>query len=604
MEVQCGKCKSPVLLSTCLTCASCENHYHDQCVSGDHSHQNWICDDCTSSTSGSLVVHMLQRLQNEITLEREAFERRFGILERHLNTLKAQIENAPQHSQVTQIRSAPMNDVGELAGDDNNNDNRNISESGLQKMFARQVIPSDLPIFTGKPEDWPIFISCYRNSTKACGFTEVENLMRLQRCLRGPARQAVCSKLLLPDCVTQVIDTLELLYGRPELLISSLISQIHEAPAPGNDDLNALIVYGLAVQNLADHMIAAGLDSHLNNPCLLQEMINKLPTHLKLQWAAHKRGCNNVTIATFSEFMSELVRAASQVTSTITLDQNNHRDDHSDDGSEGDEVNRSSSNVSRREKRKQCFVCGECNHRAPNCARMSSMHVAERWEVINELKMCPCCLNRHLPWPCKTVKVCGVNGCQLKHHPMLHSADDTPSTSGCTVDVGTHPPRTLLKYIPITLYGKVKSVETIAFIDEGSSSTLLESNLAEELGIDGAVDKLSLKWIDGSVKTVMSRVTALRISETGSTNRFMLRDVYTVENLDLPVQKVDASLWKADHLKGLTYPPYEKAKPRLLIGLSNAHLVSPSVVRVGTSNELIASKCALGWSVYGSTRTK
>lgn len=233
------------------------------------------------------------------------------------------------------------------------------------------------------------------------------------------------------------------------------------------------------------------------------------------------------------------------------------------------------------------------------------MHVGERWELINENKMCPCCLNRYLPWPCKTVKNCGVNGCQMKHHPLLHSANDMQSTSGCSVDTGAGQ-HTWLKYIPIKLNGKSKSVDTIAFIDEGQSETLLESELAEELELDGHVNRLCLKWIDGSVKTVITKSTTLGISDVsvGSKDQLMLRDVHTVSNLDLPVQQIDASLLSGNHLRGLSQFRYEKVRPRLLIGLSNAHLVAPSVVRIGNSNELIAFKCALGWCVYGNTRTQ
>lgn len=156
-----------------------------------------------------------------------------------------------------------------------------------------------------------------------------------------------------------MIETLELLYGRPELLLFTLISQIHDTPAPKDDDLNSLIVYGLAVQNLADHMIAAGLRSHLNNPCLLQELVNKLPTHLKLKWATHKGKYNDITIAAFSSFMAELVTAASQVTSTIVRDQNKHRDEHNDESNDEVESSRSYPNVSRRQNRKRCYICGE-----------------------------------------------------------------------------------------------------------------------------------------------------------------------------------------------------------------------------------------------------
>lgn len=53
--------------------------------------------------------------------------------------------------------------------------------SGLtnSQLAARQVLSKDLPSFFGNPEDWPVFISNYENSTAECGYTNTENLIRL-----------------------------------------------------------------------------------------------------------------------------------------------------------------------------------------------------------------------------------------------------------------------------------------------------------------------------------------------------------------------------------------------------------------------------------------
>lgn len=102
--------------------------------------------------------------------------------------------------------------------------NESVLGQYQQQMAARQVVPRELPVFTGNPEDWPIFISSYCNSTLMCGYTDAENLMRLQKCLRGNAMDAVRSNLLLPSSVPQVMDTLETLFGNPERLIQSLLN--------------------------------------------------------------------------------------------------------------------------------------------------------------------------------------------------------------------------------------------------------------------------------------------------------------------------------------------------------------------------------------------
>jgi len=77
------------------------------------------------------------------------------------------------------------------------------------QLSARQILPADLPTFNGIPDEWPTFISAFENSTSAAGFSNVENMLRLQKCLKEKAYDLVRDKLLLPTMVPEVISTLK-----------------------------------------------------------------------------------------------------------------------------------------------------------------------------------------------------------------------------------------------------------------------------------------------------------------------------------------------------------------------------------------------------------
>ena len=49
----------------------------------------------------------------------------------------------------------------------------------------------DLPIFTGRPEEWPLLFTSFQESTMAYGYTALENTFRLQKCLKDEAREEV-----------------------------------------------------------------------------------------------------------------------------------------------------------------------------------------------------------------------------------------------------------------------------------------------------------------------------------------------------------------------------------------------------------------------------
>ncbi|XP_062704040.1 uncharacterized protein LOC134286444 [Aedes albopictus] len=53
-----------------------------------------------------------------------------------------------------------------------------------RQLAARQAISKDLPTFSGDPEDWPMFLATFNSTTALCGFTNDENIARLQRSLK------------------------------------------------------------------------------------------------------------------------------------------------------------------------------------------------------------------------------------------------------------------------------------------------------------------------------------------------------------------------------------------------------------------------------------
>ncbi|XP_073814325.1 uncharacterized protein [Musca autumnalis] len=67
-------------------------------------------------------------------------------------------------------------------------------------IFSVHSIPRDLPHFHGEPEEWPLFISSFENSTAVAGYSHAENLIRLQSCLKdteGLWNQPIATKTRL-----------------------------------------------------------------------------------------------------------------------------------------------------------------------------------------------------------------------------------------------------------------------------------------------------------------------------------------------------------------------------------------------------------------------
>jgi len=188
------------------------------------------------------------------------------------------------------------------------------SNEQVGKFIARQAHPRELTSFYGDPDDWPTFITEFEGSSTECQFTNVENMARLRKCLRGKAKEAVKSMLILPENVDLVIRTLQMNFGRPELIISTLINKINKIPKVADGKPDAILQLSNSVMNLVSTMKILNETGHMTNPQLLCDLEDKLPTYTKIQWAQVKMQVDEpVTLFHLAEWLQEFSSGLSRV---------------------------------------------------------------------------------------------------------------------------------------------------------------------------------------------------------------------------------------------------------------------------------------------------
>ncbi|XP_052900305.1 uncharacterized protein LOC128306748 [Anopheles moucheti] len=459
----------------------------------------------------------------------------------------------------------------------------------------------------------------YEHSTAICGYSDYENLLRLQKALKGAALEAVSSLLLLPSGLKEAIDVLKLRFGRPEVIVENLMEKVRRMPAPRADRLDTLVEFGFAVRNLCATIQASGLPEYTCNVILLKELIVKLPSATCIEWARHQQQLPSVTLSDFGRWIGELAAALSRVVPV--------KSERFERSGSGDSDRRSSVKPVRPDQRQpttarlnmhaattsgkyphtnvsKCSACqGECAA-LDTCQRFQTMTVAERKEHIRDKKLCRKCLKYHKGW-CHLKTVCGSNGCEAMHHRLLHGSLGMTNTTEkhCLTHSGSND-RTLFRYVPVTMYGKDgRTVRTYAFLDEGSSSTFIDHSLMDELGLIGTSRPLCLKWTGDTTREEKASVQ-LAVQISGAYEGAPVHEltkVHTVSNLALPAQTIDGKQLQSayPHLKGLPFTSYVDAVPRILIGVDNCRLGKPLKCTEGRVNEPIASKTRLGWMIYG-----
>ncbi|XP_058817679.1 uncharacterized protein LOC131680988 [Topomyia yanbarensis] len=190
----------------------------------------------------------------------------------------------------------------------------------------------------------------------------------------------------------------------------------------------------------------------------------------------------------------------------------------------------------------------------------------------------------------------------------LKLADEKSSTNFYPVNVSSTLPTLqqnmfpVFRMLPVVLHGKEQAKTIFAFIDEGSSLTLLEKSVADQLGATGTLEPLTLKWTGNVTREEShSQKVQLKISGTSNSTKYKLVNARTVNNLVLPSQTLRyRELAKMfPHLRGLPLDDYEFVQPKLLIGLDNLRLGVPLKLRQGQPGDPIAAKCRLGWGIFG-----
>lgn len=465
----------------------------------------------------------------------------------------------------------------------------------------------ELPLFYGRPEEWPLFISSFENTTQTCGFSNAENLARLQRALKGKALEAVNYRLLLPDSVPGVIETLRLLFGRPEQIIHSLLTKVRAEAPPKAEKLETVIAFALAVQNLVGVMEASGLRAHLSNPLLLQELVDKLPSNLKLQWAMHQQTLAVADLVSLSSWLTPVAQAAISVTISSSLAAPPETRSERRPAKAKGQIN-----VHESGKREEASVTRPQNREFWE-KELEPLSRDERWELLKKNRLCANCFGQHRRSHCRRSRACGKAGCLLKHHPLLHR-DQTPPVqivptpeNICHAHQRPNSGATLFRIVPVTLSSKGKSIDTYAFLDEGSSLTMVDECVANELDIPGTPESLCLRWTSNQVREEHdSRIISLQISSRAiGSRKYTLRDVRTVQSLSLPNQTVSATelQHKYSHLRGTLLDGYQAAVPRILIGVDNWKLGLPLEIREGKWTEPVATRTRLGWTVHGNNKS-
>lgn len=127
----------------------------------------------------------------------------------------------------------------------------------------------------------------------------------------------------------------------------------------------------------------------------------------------------------------------------------------------------------------------------------------------------------------------------------------------------------MLRIVLVVLYNGTKSIATFAFLDEGTTVTMMEKRIADALGLRGTSEQICLIWTKKIHRREHAERVSLEISgREGFDKRYEMKGVRTVDNLNLPTQTIDKIelISTFPYLKNVPFVGYTNAVPGIMIG--------------------------------------
>ena len=248
-----------------------------------------------------------------------------------------------------------------------------------------------------------------------------------------------------------------------------------------------------------------------------------------------------------------------------------------------------------------CLKC-EGAHRLEDCSFFKELPVSDRMTFAQRRGLCYSCFGvRHGAMHCTFKRPCGVDGCKLTHHRLLHRDTTQPDRSVRPHTLNTARRRIAFKMLRLdALNADGETVPVNVLMDDGSDATLFRESLIRRLRLSGSRQTLLVEGVgEGSSTHLDSEYLELRL-QTAS-GEIVSINGSTIRSITKPVPVIDWEKLRKrwSHMEDV--PPQRNCGGRvdILIGLDHAALITPSEARLGKDDEPTASRTRLGWTLQG-----
>ena len=502
-----------------------------------------------------------------------------------------------------------------------------------------------VPKFSGNKSYYEAWKAAFNSCVDKGSAPPEYKLLRLRECLQGEPLRMVENLGHSATAYEAAKLRLERKYGGKHRALTLRMEEL-DAFKPirdGNEkDLEGLAeLLDAIVVNLTD----AGQQAELGSGSLYTTIQRKLSKNLLAkykQWFSDNYRDGNVqTLREFIDRESEFLTTASEIITGVGKSSVKQLKP-SAVGRTYVTQERPTISGPRRRDIKKCKLCNH-PHGLWACDSFRKMTVNQRWDIAREQRVCFRCLSYgHQGEACVRSRICGLNGCRSAHHRLLHDENSVglrsrdnnrreesesqpaqdesvlrPLSGGVTTEgelnARTHtttlvtaplstPKIVALRTVPVYVTNGARRVKVNALLDEASSKSYLNSDVAAELRLEGSPHELIVNVLNGRHTALDTSLVEFVINSLdGSTSETV--SAYTTERVTGNMHVVDWNLYKSKwtHLQLIDFPePGPRPIADLLIGADHSDLLYSLRDVRGKPGEPVARRTPLGWTCLGS----
>ena len=516
-------------------------------------------------------------------------------------------------------RSNGDNTTQALAALSLDNDRPNTSttaEPPQQKIgqdMWRQLERVSVPKFNGSQSAYPSWKAAFKVCIDDAPATPVYKLLQLKQCLQGEPLKIIERLGHSADAYAAAKDCLDRKYGGERRLVSMYLNELENFRPIKEGQTKAFEkfadILNVAIVNLKE----AGRVNDLNSVSLHSRLQQKLPESILVNY--RRWLLENKTEESVERLRDFVVRETEfYAVARDTLVNSSRKDESQAKFNNRTFLASSNKNFRSVPPRDLCAGCRE-SHPIWKCKEFLQLTVPNRWDVAKQKGLCFRCLGtNHLGRSCTKGRQCGIDGCTLQHNRLLHSTQKreeiTPVKANAPVDANTEQSDTAffthsrfiaLRTVPVVIRHGQRALKVNALLDDASTRSYLNSDVAGELGIQGTLARVSVGVLNGQVETFETCPVKVQLESLDGKVRSTI-SALTTNRVTGSLQVIDwrnqRHRWR--HLQNIPFPSTaEKPYVDVLLGADYLDLQCSLQEVKGAAGEPIARKTPLGWTCVG-----